>query len=43
MMILGKCVVGCNGNHNKITDDHTRKVHEKIIAVIRSTLNVQKA
>ena len=37
MMILGKCFIGRNGTHSKITDDHANKVHDKIKSVIRSS------
>ena len=42
IMILGKFFVGCNGTHSKITDDHAKKVHDKIKSAIRSTINGQK-
>jgi len=41
MMVLGKCFVGCNGTHSKITDDHAKKVHDKIKSAIRATISGQ--
>ena len=35
--MLGKCCVGCNSKHEKITESHARRVHDKPKGAIRST------
>ena len=38
MVMLGKCFTGYNSKHEKVTDSHARRVHEKLKGAIRYTL-----
>ena len=38
IMMLGKCIAGCNSKHEKITESHARRVYDNLKGAIRSTL-----